>query len=704
MPRTKTGRVEENGLRTRLVEERWHFLVLALLTERAITAGRSRTARQSGHLTEHHDGGSPALPGVRNGKGSENGGAPGLATDGEPGLGTNGEPEVRPARVLNLLTNRLRTSGAGTSGAGTNGASAEAAAHNGAGVNELAGASPARVDAWELGSVGESWQRLRDWLREYFASDHRRALQTALGLLWLLDGALQFQSFMYSHGFIAMLNDTASGQPGWVASSMNWGARIASHNLGFFNTLFALTQVAIGLGLLYRGTVKRALVASFGWAFVVWWFGEGFGLLLTDTASPLTGAPGAVFLYGIIGLLAWPNDRPGGLLSTRAVKTTWLVLWVVMAWAWLLGPNSSANATSDAIGSTPSGFGIVNSLQNAFSDAAKGNGLIIAFVLSAASAAIGLCVALDVHPRRFLKVAIGLSLAYWVLGQGLGGLFTGTASDPNTGLVFVLLAAAVWPLTASSTAYRRVGLPKVATSAYRRFSLPELEADATPARLGLGAAAVALALVILIVAISPGGSSSPEPASLTSLGHLRSPGPQGPIGPEGIAVPNAPTLGRAVSANSRNDADGVPGCVSLSQVVVHTKIHLTVFVQGAARQIPYGIGVPNGHAQSGPRGTFVNYGNNCFSALHTDAADGLIHIMAPTYHTYTLGNFFDVWGQPLGQDRVGPASGRVTALVNGKPYPGNPRDIRLSKGTATIQLEVGTPLVAPVSGNIGTDF
>ncbi len=27
-------------------------------------------------------------------------------------------------------------------------------------------------------------------------------------------------------------------------------------------------------------------------------------------ASPLTGAPGAVLLYGLIGLLVWPTSRP----------------------------------------------------------------------------------------------------------------------------------------------------------------------------------------------------------------------------------------------------------------------------------------------------------------------------------------------------------------------------------------------------------
>jgi len=48
----------------------------------------------------------------------------------------------------------------------------------------------------------------------------------------------------------------------------------------------------------------------------------------------------------------------------------------------------------------------------------------------------------------------------------------------------------------------------------------------------------------------------------------------------------------------------------------------------------------------------------------------------------------------LGTDQAGPARGHVTAFYNGKVYQGNPRGIPLI-GQAQIQLEVGTPLVAP---------
>jgi hypothetical protein len=290
---------------------------------------------------------------------------------------------------------------------------------------------------------GESDAAVLSRLHFYFASDTRRALQTALGLLWLLDGALQFQSFMYSKGFIDMLTGMMPGQPTWLHSSMQWASHIAAGNLSVYNTLFALTQVAIGLGLLCRRTVKPALAVSFVWALIVWWFGEAFGMLFMNMANPLTGAPGAVFLYAIVGLLVWPNDRPGGLLGIRGARVAWGALWLLMAWLWLLGANSSADATHDAINAAPSGMSWLSTVQDWAASRAHGQGLVIALVLAAVSAVIGIGVAAGWHVRPLIWLAIALNLAYWVFGQGLGGIAEGTATDPNSAIPLVLLAVAV---------------------------------------------------------------------------------------------------------------------------------------------------------------------------------------------------------------------------------------------------------------------
>jgi hypothetical protein len=96
-------------------------------------------------------------------------------------------------------------------------------------------------------------------------------------------------------------------------------------------------------------------------------------------------------------------------------------------------------------------------------------------------------------------------------------------------------------------------------------------------------------------------------------------------------------------------------------------------------------------------GAYVEQGS-CFYYLHTHAADGIIHIESPVQRTYTLGEFFDEWGQPLSQHQAGPDHGKVTVIVNGKVFQGNPRDVPLGSHE-NLQVEVGTPLVEPETVN-----
>jgi len=283
-------------------------------------------------------------------------------------------------------------------------------------------------------------------LRAYFFSDVRRTVQTVLGLIWLLDGGLQFQSFMYGNGFIQMLTGMAPAQPHWLASTLLWGAHTMQHHQVLYNSLSALIQIGIGVGILYRPTVRQALVVSFVWSLIVWWFGEAFGMLFMNMANPLTGAPGAVIIYALIGAVVWPNQRPGGLLGVTCARIVWAQLWFLMGVLWLLAVNSSANATYSLIKAVPAGMGWLASLQNGFADASKGHGLIISIVLAALSIVIGLAVGFNWKPRTFLWIAIALNLVYWVIGQGFGGIFAGGATDPNAGPLFILLSVALYSL------------------------------------------------------------------------------------------------------------------------------------------------------------------------------------------------------------------------------------------------------------------
>jgi hypothetical protein len=216
---------------------------------------------------------------------------------------------------------------------------------------------------------------------------------------------------------------------------------------------------------------------------------------------------------------------------------------------------------------------------------------------------------------------------------------------------------------------------------------------------GFSPRAVLIASVVLLVLIGLGVglplalSSSAQAHSrstrlvFVSPPPLRSPGPEGPPLENGhnLAPPGSPAPGGSV--------DGI-ACQAGEQTLFHTHARLTLYVNGHSAHPPPGVGIADPQIQGTPRGSFVGNGA-CFSWLHTHAADGIIHIESPVRRTFTLDNFFDIWGQPLSASQVGPAKGPVTALVNGKVWRGDPRAIPLH-AHSQIQLDVGRPLVGPV--------
>lgn len=180
---------------------------------------------------------------------------------------------------------------------------------------------------------------------------------------------------------------------------------------------------------------------------------------------------------------------------------------------------------------------------------------------------------------------------------------------------------------------------------------------------------------------------------LGTLGPLEAAPSPGRPGPEGVPVPEAKVLAPPGSPAPGHGVDGI-SCQASEQTVFHVHTHLTIFVDGHPRRVPYGVGIaPPRQVSRTPQGAFVNNGA-CFSWLHTHAADGVIHVESPVQRTFTLGDFFAIWGQPLGLDRVGPARGKVTAFFNGRHYLGNPADIPIGNHVQ-VQLDVGQPLVAP---------
>jgi hypothetical protein len=298
-----------------------------------------------------------------------------------------------------------------------------------------------------------------------FATDPRRFLQLALATIWVIDGLLQFQSYMFSKSFATqILAPTAQGNPGWISASILWSAHIVEANPIWTNAAFATLQLFIGLAIAIRVAVKPALVVSIAWSLLVWWFGEGLGGILLPGASALAGAPGAVLLYALLAVLLWPTkestgDPSTGGLSTNglsvaakpigvtAAKAVWFVLWGGLAALNLEPANltgQSVHGVVDGMGSGQPGW--LNALITGFTQLSAHNGVVLSVLGTVILGLIAIGVFFPPPVFRVVVIAaVVVSAFIWVIGEAFGAVFGGQGTDVNSGPLLALIALAYWP-------------------------------------------------------------------------------------------------------------------------------------------------------------------------------------------------------------------------------------------------------------------
>jgi hypothetical protein len=190
--------------------------------------------------------------------------------------------------------------------------------------------------------------------------------------------------------------------------------------------------------------------------------------------------------------------------------------------------------------------------------------------------------------------------------------------------------------------------------------------------------------LVLLVAVGAG----------LSIWALEGGGGGAVAGPEGVPIQSVPDLAPASTGASGGPIDGITCRATMQQTTgyhVHVLVH--IFVEGHQERLPAGAGIvaPRLHEHLST-GLFVsNAYNSCLYWLHVHSNDGIIHIESPVKHRFTLGQFFDVWGQPLSARQVGPARGTVVAFENGRRYR-DPRAVPLLPN-GVIQLDIGAPAV-----------
>jgi hypothetical protein len=304
----------------------------------------------------------------------------------------------------------------------------------------------------------------------------RKVLQYILGALWLIDGLLQLQPQMFTMNMVnGVMKPMLDGQPGFIEPSLQFIVNQTSFHLIAVNLLIAVLQILLGLGFLFLPDrfTKPLVGASIIWALVVWYAGEGMSMLLTGQASIFTGAPGAVLLYPLLGLVIWPRratDKAAqgekghsgeeGLLSRRVLRFVLAGFWIFAALLQFQPVWWQAGQISQSIGAMVGQGGLntvlVDPILQHISDATAGSETFLNIIVIIVCLGLGsaLAVVRDEQARPFLITSIVLSVLFWYVTQAFGMILTGMATDFNSGLLVGIMALACWPRTHAFRAVR----------------------------------------------------------------------------------------------------------------------------------------------------------------------------------------------------------------------------------------------------------
>ena len=163
-----------------------------------------------------------------------------------------------------------------------------------------------------------------------------------------------------------------------------------------------------------------------------------------------------------------------------------------------------------------------------------------------------------------------------------------------------------------------------------------------------------------------------------------------PFDPKPITLAYGGVVGTTFWPNGNTSTGGtgaaVDGliCAAGMAELYHVHAHLAIIKDGQWLALPANVGILS----------------QCNYEMHTHDQTGIIHIETPTLKTFTLGQFFDIWGQPLSSTNVAGITGDVVAYINdngdSRRYMGDLRNIELTS-LRDVTLQIGTPPISTLA-------
>ena len=106
--------------------------------------------------------------------------------------------------------------------------------------------------------------------------------------------------------------------------------------------------------------------------------------------------------------------------------------------------------------------------------------------------------------------------------------------------------------------------------------------------------------------------------------------------------------GAITGASTSPDTSPTPSEPRNDAVIIHTHSALKIILEGKSVTVPANIGIDPALYKSHDLDAYGTK-NPRMSPLHTHDSTGVIHVESTEIRSYTIGEFFDVWGVPFSE-------------------------------------------------------
>lgn len=293
----------------------------------------------------------------------------------------------------------------------------------------------------------------------------RTYLRWSFGIIWLIDGLLQFQVSMPLGLGTDVVQPMSLGTPSWLHSMMKLGINMWNAHPVSLAAGVAWLQVGIGLTILVsRGRTGRwAGAISALWAALIWLVGNGAGGIFVRGATILFGWPGATLFYVVVGVYIFVEPSTFREKFSPFVLRFFSILFFIAAFLQSLpvagfwhGGNTNALAQmTSTMASVAQPQGLAWIVRHVGSIAAQmGGGLNIIVILWLLVCSVGLWLSVT---RKWswptYTTAVGC-LILWVVAEDTA-LFGGLSTDFNSLLPMAVLVLCAAPRLQTAPAHRR---------------------------------------------------------------------------------------------------------------------------------------------------------------------------------------------------------------------------------------------------------